>query len=368
MRIFNIFHLYPEYLHAFYKANKHLKYANYSTQLQAIQEDAFAWNGAWIDPFTQLGYSVEEVYPNAKYLQRVWSKGKQDLQDILLQQIQAFQPQVIFIDNVHLYNSSFIAKVKRLLPTKPLFVGHVCSADFDTIELQAFDIVLTCLKKFETDFRNRKINAYYFPHAFNTASGNGINVPQQKEMGVFFAGSVLAGAHLHDYRHVLLQKVAHKYTLNFYSSLYHQKPKKSVLEKIQALLAKKVVSSELIDIVQPPLFGKALYQQLTNKLISLNIHAGIAGDEIANMRLFEATGLGSCLITDNKKNLSDFFLPDKEVVVFDSVEECIEKLEWLFDNPAKAAEIAIAGQKRTLTNHTFYNRAEYFKELMQKMI
>ena len=45
----------------------------------------------------------------------------------------------------------------------------------------------------------------------------------------------------------------------------------------------------------------------------LNIHSDefwlITG---GNIRMFEATGVGSCLLTDHKQNLQDLFIPDEE--------------------------------------------------------
>ena len=34
------------------------------------------------------------------------------------------------------------------------------------------------------------------------------------------------------------------------------------------------------------------------------------------MRMFEATGVGSCLISDHKNNNDEYFVPEKEIVVY----------------------------------------------------
>ena len=80
----------------------------------------------------------------------------------------------------------------------------------------------------------------------------------------------------------------------------------------------------------------------------MNIHIGVAGDYAGNMRIFEVTGVGSCLLTDNKKNMSDLFEPGKEVVVYDSPEDCIAKVKWLLENENERKKIAGSGQKKTL--------------------
>lgn len=83
------------------------------------------------------------------------------------------------------------------------------------------------------------------------------------------------------------------------------------------------------------------------------------------MRLFEATGVGTCLLTDWKENLSSLFDVDREVVTYRSTEECLERMHYLQNNPDVCSAIAQAGQKRTLRDHTFAHRAQRFDEIIQ---
>jgi spore maturation protein CgeB len=86
------------------------------------------------------------------------------------------------------------------------------------------------------------------------------------------------------------------------------------------------------------------------------------------MRLFEATGVGTCLLTDWKDNLPKLFEPEKEVVTYKSVEECIEKVKWLLDHPQEREAIAKAGQARTLKDHTFAQRAIQLDEIIKRQL
>jgi spore maturation protein CgeB len=83
------------------------------------------------------------------------------------------------------------------------------------------------------------------------------------------------------------------------------------------------------------------------------------------MRLFEATGVGTCLVTDWKENLSELFSLDSEVVTYKSVQECIEKIQWLLKNSDRRKEIASAGQRRTLQDHTYANRVNELDSLFR---
>ena len=61
-----------------------------------------------------------------------------------------------------------------------------------------------------------------------------------------------------------------------------------------------------------------MYQLMAKSQITLNRHIDIAGPYANNMRLYEATGMKACLMTDSKINLASLFEPDHEVVTYSS--------------------------------------------------
>lgn len=118
----------------------------------------------------------------------------------------------------------------------------------------------------------------------------------------------------------------------------------------------------------PPVFGLEMYSILRDSLVTLNKHTDAIDGAVGNMRLFEASGVGACLLTDQGSNLSDLFAPDDEVVAFSSTAECIEKLRYLQSNPQVAKEIARRGQERTLRSHTIKCRVEVVDEHIQRLL
>ena len=127
-------------------------------------------------------------------------------------------------------------------------------------------------------------------------------------------------------------------------------------------------SRKLLNSSKPPVFGYDMYKLLSKTKICFNIHGEIAEKCAGNMRLFEATGLGACLVTDWKENITDLFEPGKEIITYKSAEECIEKVKWLMANPNEREKIAKAGQKRTLTSHTIENRAKLMDRIIKKAL
>jgi spore maturation protein CgeB len=108
-------------------------------------------------------------------------------------------------------------------------------------------------------------------------------------------------------------------------------------------------------------WGMDMYQILHDSVITLNHHIGVSQSYANNMRLYEATGVGTLLITDWKQNIPEIFEPGKEVVVYRNREECIEAIQYYLRNEAERKRIASMGQKRTLRDHTYDQR---MKELL----
>jgi spore maturation protein CgeB len=117
-----------------------------------------------------------------------------------------------------------------------------------------------------------------------------------------------------------------------------------------------------------PVFGKQMLLALSADRVSLNIHADSSPTHASNMRLFEATGMASVLVTESRDNLKDFFDPDREVISYSSIPDVIEKLNWLLNNSQAANEIASAGRKRVLKQHTSFHRAQELKDILNSFI
>jgi spore maturation protein CgeB len=82
--------------------------------------------------------------------------------------------------------------------------------------------------------------------------------------------------------------------------------------------------------------------------------------------LFEATGVGTLLVTDWKKNLHEMFEPGKEVVSYRTPEECAEMIQYYLEHNEERVAIARAGQQRTLRDHTYSKRMPELVDIIQK--
>ena len=87
--------------------------------------------------------------------------------------------------------------------------------------------------------------------------------------------------------------------------------------------------------------------------MTLNRHIDVAEDNANNMRLYEATGVGSLLLTDAKENLGELFEVGSEVIAYADEDELVEAAEHYLSHEDERAAIAAAGQRRTLRDHTY---------------
>ena len=77
-----------------------------------------------------------------------------------------------------------------------------------------------------------------------------------------------------------------------------------------------------------------------------------------NMRLFEATGVGTLLLTDWKANLAELFEPGREVIAYRTPDECAELIGYYLEHDAERDAVARAGQQRTLREHSYDQRMQ----------
>jgi spore maturation protein CgeB len=101
---------------------------------------------------------------------------------------------------------------------------------------------------------------------------------------------------------------------------------------------------------------------------NVNANYGKAKFAAGNIRLFEATGAGCCLLTDHLPHLEEFFIADEEIVTFRNKEEAVEKAKYLMDNPKIAESIAKKGHDKAWKCHSSEIRANQFTTILKKYV
>lgn len=81
------------------------------------------------------------------------------------------------------------------------------------------------------------------------------------------------------------------------------------------------------------------------------------------MRLFEGTACGALVLTDSVANgLDELFDVGHELAVYRDDAELLKQIAYYLAHEAERAQIAAAGQRRTLAEHTYTHRAQTLLE------
>ena len=137
-----------------------------------------------------------------------------------------------------------------------------------------------------------------------------------------------------------------KINLNFTESAYV-----SFKQKLK-LLAKLFVKKE-----------QGHYHFAPNIISGLKSAAGARRRQIKG-RNFDIPACDGFLLTGDADNLSDYYIPNKEIVIFGNFDELAEKCKYYLNHPAERAGIAKAGYERTIREHTYEQR---FNEIFKKL-
>lgn len=377
---------YPTYLREFYSSRKELSSAPYEVQYRTLMEDCFGWADFWTQVLEELGYRVWEPVANAEPMQRAWAREKSChyaektwFEEISLGQVKDFRPDVLFLDDYISFSREQIERMRSETPSIKLVLGW-CGAPFNEDgPFSAYDIVLSNIPEFVSAFRELGHRAEYLRHAFHSNLLEVIANRRERAIDFSFVGSVMKGSAFHEERRKLLSRLAEKTDIKIFSETGQESAALGIRERLREKIenvfpvvnffSRNRDSEKRCTVAtKPPVFGKAMFEVLANSKVTLNNHIAVSPHSASNMRLFEATGVGACLLTDWKDNIRELFVPESEVVTYRSSDECIEKLNWLLEHPEKRAEIGEAGKRRTLSEHTFQHRAQELDELIKKYL
>jgi spore maturation protein CgeB len=84
--------------------------------------------------------------------------------------------------------------------------------------------------------------------------------------------------------------------------------------------------------------------------------------------VFETLGVNTCLLTNKVENLNNFFVDMEDLVMYETYDELIDKINFLIKNENKINEISNSGYNKVVKNHTYDNRALEFIKIIEKHI
>ena len=136
----------------------------------------------------------------------------------------------------------------------------------------------------------------------------------------------------------------------------------------------KEINSKYSSKIFSPLTDEEYVKLLTSSSIVLNFPESRYGHDFnnpnvligANLRDFEVPTTGSFLLTQDNKEINNFFEVGTEIETFGNEWELVDKLKFYINKPELILKIALAGNKRILKEHLWQHRFEcLFKHLDQ---
>jgi spore maturation protein CgeB len=345
---------------------------NYEVALAQYFKKFIATSDAIVYELNQTGRCIaHEVVFNHEKLQNLWmnaystSKNSTFTElEILEQQIAHYDPDVIFVNT----NSFSIEDLRKLLKRRVFLIawdGFVKPLlDFNA----KYDLVLTCLDTIAHKFHKIGTKSEVLDFAFDKRVLDYISLEKIEKLN--FVGNLTP---VHVTRQALIDSlIDSKLDFSMYIGNFDTGKNPFSRTILREILQNKRLKY-LFDIYKLQTlnkgvaYGLEMYQIIARTNSTLNFH-GDEVDKACNMRLFEATGISTCLITDDKPGLDKFFNTDEEVVVFKNERDLVDKVKYLQANPDVAQKIGLAGQKRIFKEHLWSHRVNDLLEIINRNI
>jgi hypothetical protein len=384
---------YPRFLKWLYGRQAGLATASYAEQMAARNASLFGVADFYSRNFRALGHEAAEIHVNNAWLQSAWARERgmafdvsselaesrkdrlpgwlqravaplkpvlrplarsvglsprlsEQLQRVLLAQVEAFKPDLILNQDVFYVTTTLVERF-RAMGVKTI-IGQVGIEPSRGENWHVYDLLLSQLPRVVRAFRTAGVAAEVSHLAFEPVILDRLPAVAEQDVDVSFVGSVSED---HRERIALLEFIADRFDLKLWGNIPSSLPASSPLKRC----------------FQGEVWGTEMYQVLRRSRITLNSHIDIAGDEAGNMRLFEATGVGTFLLTDHKRNLDTLFDPSRDVGVWRTPEDCAASIErYLSDDGARLA-VAAAGQQTTLSRHNFNLRVRHILDLVGRL-
>ena len=362
---------YARFLSRFYAARRQLLKSNSSQQTDALLEAAFGTSDFYSRHLKELGCDVIDIIGNCVPLQSAWARENNEpfspwamklphrtfrlpyvgarlaalpgLLEVAMARVRAFKPDVLYCQDLSFFPPHALTELKK---TVPLIVGQIACPLPPGNFLRPYDLILTSFPHFVPRFHEMGIKSEYFRIGFDTRVLDILgDVP--RDVPVSFVGGI---SRHHGKAIPMLEHLAETTPIQFFGYGAATLPRSSPIRKRH----------------NGEVWGPDMYRALARSRITVNRHINVAESNANNMRLYEATGVGSLLITDQKDNLGEIFDVGKEVVAYSSPEEAAELIRYYMNHPDEADAIAKAGQARTLKDHTYKSRMTELMPILER--
>lgn len=339
----------------------------YNSLAAELESQNFGSGAMYRPGLEGLGHTVEVVFANAQKLQlarrnkaggtalssaswRHWQllsripfigqafHSYSQKTKIVLEQIAESKPDVVFCLNINFLNNRLVKQIQAM---GIKVVGQIASPLPPQGFYKSYDHIFSAHPGQVEHFKKVGVRASWLPLAFDAAQHDSYEQSgwPERTREVTFVGTF--GRHQRNTGPLLRAISKEIPSLQIFTLSKLKQLKRFGLEKF----------------FEGGAWGPEMYKILAESKVVINRHGPIADGYSVNFRMFEATGMGALLVTEKGKNTSDLFESGKEVLTYTSVADAVQVVKTALANFDRYESVAAAGQVRTLTEHTYQQRA-----------
>jgi len=307
----------------------------------------------------QLGWEAIDIIANIWELQQHWAMennvSSRDLEDIALAQIAAFAPDVVFVQDLSFFS---VSTLHRLRESYLLVAQHSCPWAGDE-RVREFHLIFTSFPHYVPRIEVLGVRAVYNPLAFEFEA---IHKLVSKQWERRYTGYPDALKRIHDC--VFIGGVGNPshwtYGMQVLETVAREIPTfKWWGYGVETLPADSLLRQKY----QGQAWGLDMYEILLQSKICINRHGEVAEGYTNCMRVYESTGCGAMLLTEESKNVWEMFQAN-EVQTYLTPAHAVHKIQHYLKHYDERVTIAANGQKRTLTDHTYAKRMQKVSEVL----
>lgn len=372
-----IWRLYPDALDYFYQENPDVITLPYAEHYNRFITWHLGWPTDMAHYLNQYHFSCHFITVNDQILQKKWlqeyaiNKTLYSEQAIILEQVNHYKPEILWLSALFDYFGNFVQELKQYTKKIITWIG---SPFVDYTDTTGLDILLTenplTLINQHNDFNNVIVTSPGFDPSIITLLKN-----VKKQYLISFIGSITPA---HKERlNLLTFLLEHNITIQLFSRIEHEltiststrllwltknlikhpiATLPTTFKTIQSIYQKQQIIAQLSTIKKlshKPVFGLTMYKTLAASYATINPHIDCAQGYGNNMRMIEAAGSGTCLITNAANNGS--LIPNKECITYQNKNELLAIIQNLAEQPALLTKIGHNAQQKILNYHTIAN-------------
>jgi hypothetical protein len=332
--------------------------ATYEERLARVLALDFGTSSFYSDAFRGMGWEAIDIVGNDDQGRALWSRehagGTLSNLESVFAEIECFRPDVVYVQDLSFFAPALLSRLRASGPR--LVVGqHSCPWAGDE-RVRAYDLVFTSFPHYLERISALGVEARFLPIAFGHRMLEKVP-PRERRHAVAFVGGVNGSAGHWDRGTETLEHLASR--VGAFTWFGYVIGGEEALRRTCPSLARAW---------RGPAWGRPMYEVYAASKIVVNRHGEVAQGFANNMRLFEATGMGAMLVTESAPNLGDYFSPGRECVAYGSPDDLVAAVQHWLSSDAEREQVASAGQRRTLAEHTYERRLLAVEPVLRSMV